>query len=90
MSYPDVAWMDTAACTRPDNHKLPWLAEPEKLSADDRERPRHVCAGRPSTVPCVLFAVHHHVSAGFWSGTHRGTGELVQLTLDLGPLGELT
>lgn len=89
MSYPDLTWMDTAACTRPAHHPLPWLAEPEQLSPDQLNRLRHVCAGCPVAVLCAAHAVQHQVRAGFWSGTNRGTVEPVQLTLDLGRLDHL-
>lgn len=89
MSYPDLTWMDTAACTRPGHHQLQWLAEPDHLSRDDWSRLRQVCSGCPVAVPCAVHAVRHQVRTGFWSGTHRGTGEPVQLTLDLGRFDHL-
>ncbi len=89
MSYPDLTWMDTAACTRPEHHPLPWLAEPDQLSPDELDRLRQVCAGCPVAAACAEYAARLRVRTGFWSAAHRGTGEPVQLTLDLGRLARL-
>jgi hypothetical protein len=90
MNHPDLAWMDTAACTRPEHHQLPWLVKTEQLSPDELSRLRQVCAGCPVAAACADDVARHHVRTGSWSGTHRGAGDPVQLTLDLGRLGERT
>lgn len=89
MSYPDVTWMDTAACARPEHRELPWLAEPDQLSPDELARLRQVCSGCPVATPCAQYAARLRVRTGFWCGAHRGSGKPVQLALDLGRLARL-
>jgi hypothetical protein len=88
MTRRDLGWLDRAACIRPEHRNLPWLGEPERVRPAQLARMGTVCGRCPVASSCTEHADRHDVTAGFWAGSHRVPGEPVQLTLDLGHLGD--
>ena len=66
--------MRGAACARPENQFLPWIAE--GTSPLDRAHMARVCASCPILARCALEAATTETTAGFWAGHDRTTTDL--------------
>jgi hypothetical protein len=58
-----------AACARPENQDLPWIAEDASPLA--RALMARVCASCPVLTTCALEAATTDTTAGFWAGHDR-------------------
>lgn len=61
--------MRGAACARPENQDLPWVAE--DASPLPRALMARVCASCPVLATCALEVVTTPTTAGFWAGRDR-------------------
>lgn len=61
--------MRDAACARPQNRDLPWIAEDASPLA--RALMAHVCASCPILATCALEVATTPTTAGFWAGHDR-------------------
>jgi hypothetical protein len=58
-----------AACARPENQDLPWVAEDASPLA--RALMARVCASCPVLATCALEVATTPTTAGFWAGRDR-------------------
>lgn len=63
-----------AACARPENQTLPWIAK--DASPLDRARMARVCASCPVLASCALEIATTDTTAGFWAGHDRTQPDL--------------
>lgn len=61
--------MRGAACARPENQDLPWIAEDASPLA--RALMARVCASCPVLATCALEVATTPTTAGFWAGRDR-------------------
>ena len=50
---------------------LPWIAEPENVSAAERVAMTAVCAGCPVVFECADYVAGEGITSGFWCGSDR-------------------
>lgn len=61
--------MRRAACARPENQDLPWIAEDASPLA--RALMARVCASCPILATCALEVATTETTGGFWAGRDR-------------------
>ncbi|MER7557139.1 WhiB family transcriptional regulator [Nocardioides sp. NPDC126508] len=84
------AWMNHAACTRPETRGLPWTTDTVEAPMVLVELMRETCDGCPVRLACDAYARTSKATGGWWAGVDRAPApaDLLEL-LDTRPAATL-